>query len=116
MTRRRLTLLLPVVAVLGVAACGGGAPAEDAASSPASLADAAAFAGDRTSSEGAAAGAREAASAATLFTTGADGLLHAREVELPDLANTRVRAEALVQRVVAESGTFPKGCGCWTYS
>ena len=45
---------------------------------------------------------------ASLFATGTDGLLHVREVELPDLPTTRARAEALVQRVVEEAGTFPE--------
>ncbi len=38
---------------------------------------------------------------------GPDGRLRFREVELPDLPTTRERAEALVRRVVNESGTFP---------
>ena len=46
--------------------------------------------------------------AARLFAAGEDGLLHAREVELPRFPTTRGRAEALVQRIVEESGTFPE--------
>lgn len=50
----------------------------------------------------------EVREAARLFAAGEDGLLHAREVELPNLPTTRGRAEALVQRIVEESGTFPE--------
>ncbi len=46
--------------------------------------------------------------AAKLYAAGPDGLLHAREVELPRFPTTRGRAEALVQRIVDESGTFPE--------
>ena len=45
---------------------------------------------------------------ARLFAAGADGLLHAREVALPRFSTTRGRAEALVRRIVEESGTFPE--------
>lgn len=45
---------------------------------------------------------------AVLFAAGSDGLLHAREVELPHLSTTRGRAEMLVQKIVEESGTFPE--------
>lgn len=46
---------------------------------------------------------------ARLFAVGADGLLTAREIELPASPTTRSRAEALVERLVAESGAFPEG-------
>ena len=45
---------------------------------------------------------------ARLFAAGEDGLLHARDVELPRFPTTRGRAEALVERIVEESGTFPE--------
>ena len=46
---------------------------------------------------------------ATLFTVGSDGRLRPRTVELPPLKGTRAQAEALVGRVVEESGAFPEG-------
>ena len=48
-----------------------------------------------------------APSTASLFEAGSDGLLRPRQVELPPLPTTRGRAEALVRRLVEESGTFP---------
>ncbi len=96
---------LPVAAWWGVAACGP-VPAEESGAPPAA-GEAAAVAP---------AGAETAAPAiqdpdapgARLFAAGPDGLLHLREVELPRVSTTRGRAEALVQRIVEESGTFPE--------
>ncbi len=48
---------------------------------------------------------------ARLFAVGPDGLLIAREVELPGTSTTRSRAEALVRQLVEESGAFPEGAG-----
>ena len=106
--RRRIPAgaFLPVVALWGVAACDV-VPAEQPGTVPA----------DGDAAEVAPAGAETAAPAlqgpearegARLFAAGPDGLLHVREVELPRFSTTRGRAEALVQRIVEESGTFPE--------
>ena len=105
--RRRISAraFLPAAAWWGVAACGA-VPADDSGAPPAA-GEAAAVAP---------AGAETAAPAiqdpdaqgARLFAAGPDGLLHLREVELPRVSTTRGRAEALVQRIVEESGTFPE--------
>ena len=106
--RRRIPdgALVPALA-LGVLAACGVVPADETGTAPA--------AGDPASVV--AAGAQAAASAiqdqdvveaARLYAAGPDGLLHAREVELPRFPTTRGRAEALVQRIVDESGTFPE--------
>lgn len=46
---------------------------------------------------------------AKYFGLGQDGRLHPRLFELPPSAVTRAEAEAVVRRVVADSGTFPPG-------
>ena len=101
------TLLLSAAAFSGFAACGAG-PGEESGAAPASE--------DRASASAALPGDAEAPQfqdpevleAVRLFAAGADGLLHAREVELPSFPTTRGRAEALVQQIVKESGTFPE--------
>jgi hypothetical protein len=96
-------VLLPTVVSWGFAACGLGPveesdPTADSASMSAPVLDAdVARLPDPQAPEG-----------ARLFAAGTDGLLHAREVELPRFSTTRGRAEALVQRIVEESGTFPE--------
>lgn len=50
-----------------------------------------------------------APSEARYFGLGRDGRLHARTFELPPSSVTRGEAEAVVRRVVADSGTFPQG-------
>lgn len=91
---RALSWSLSVAALPG---CGGAPTEEAAADAPAPLA------------AGAAPRAQESSAAplASLFEAGSDGLLHSREVELPDFPTTRGRAEALVRRLVEEAGTFP---------
>ena len=46
---------------------------------------------------------------ARFFALAPDGRLHPRRFELPPGAATRGEAEAVVRRVVADSGTFPPG-------
>lgn len=96
-----------MVGALGLAVCGT-APAEDPASLQASLDESGPAADLPVSSEVLQAPEEEEASAVKLFATGADGLLHPREVELPPFPTTRARTEALVQQVVEEAGTFPE--------
>ena len=91
---------LPAVALWGVAACDV-VPAEESGAAPAAVAPAGAEAA------AAAIPVPSALEGARLFAAGPDGLLHVREVELPRFSTTRGRAEALVQRIVEESGTFP---------
>ena len=86
----------------GLAACDV-IPADSSGGAPAA-GDAAAVAGEAAVPQVQETEVREGA---RLFAAGADGLLHARDVELPRFPTTRGRAEALVQRIVAESGTFP---------
>lgn len=50
-----------------------------------------------------------APSEAKYFALGRDGRLHPRTFELPPGSATRGEAEAVVRRVVADSGTFPSG-------
>ena len=106
--RRRIPAgaLLPVVALWSVAACDV-VPADESGTVPGTGDVAAAV---PAGAEAAAAAIRdpEALEGARLFAAGPDGLLHVREVELPRFATTRGRAEALVQRIVEESGTFPE--------
>ncbi len=105
--RRRIPAgaFLPVVALWGAAACDV-VPAEEAGTAPAD-GDAAAVAPADADTAPAIQDA-EALEGARLFAAGPDGLLHVREVELPRFSTTRGRAEALVQRIVEESGTFPE--------
>lgn len=105
--RRRIPAgaFLPVVALWGAAACDV-VPAEEAGTAPAD-GDAAAVAPAGADTAPAIQDA-EALEGARLFAAGPDGLLHVREVELPRFSTTRGRAEALVQRIVEESGTFPE--------
>ncbi|MDE2881555.1 MAG: GerMN domain-containing protein [Acidobacteriota bacterium] len=105
--RRRIPAgaFLPVVALWGVTACNV-VPAEEAGTASAD-GDAAAVAPARADTTPAIQDA-EALEGARLFAAGPDGLLHVREVELPRFSTTRGRAEALVQRIVEESGTFPE--------
>ena len=105
--RRRIPAgaFLPVVALWGVTACDV-VPAEEAGTAPAD-GDAAAVAPAGADTAPAIQDA-EALEGARLFAAGPDGLLHVREVELPRFSTTRGRAEALVQRIVEESGTFPE--------
>lgn len=106
--RRRRTPgggFLATVVFWGAAGCGV-LPAETPETVPAAGDAAAAPAG----SEAAAPAIQdpEALEGARLFAAGPDGLLHVLEVELPPFPTTRSRAEALVQRIVEESGTFPE--------
>ncbi len=105
--RRRIPAgaFLPAVALWGVTACDV-VPAEEAGTAPAD-GDAAAVAPAGADTAPAIQDA-EALEGARLFAAGPDGLLHVREVELPRFSTTRGRAEALVQRIVEESGTFPE--------
>ncbi len=105
--RRRIPAgaFFPVVALWGVTACDV-VPAEEAGTAPAD-GDAAAVAPAGADTAPAIQDA-EALEGARLFAAGPDGLLHVREVELPRFSTTRGRAEALVQRIVEESGTFPE--------
>ena len=98
---------MPLAAAVswGLAACGV-APADESDPAPASedLASVSpALPGPAESLQ-----VQEVLDAAKLFAVGADGLLHAREVELLRVPTTRGRAEALVQKIVEESGTFPE--------
>ncbi len=105
--RRRIPAgaFLPVAAWWGVTACGA-VPVEESGAPPAA-GDAAAVA--PAGAEAAAPASQDPdAQGARLFAAGPDGLLHLREVELPRVSTTRGRAEALVQRIVEESGTFPE--------
>ena len=106
--RRRTsgTAFLPAVA-LGVLAACGVVPADESGSAPAT-GDAATVAPAGAETAASAIQDPEALEGARLFAAGPDGLLHARDVELPRFPTTRGRAEALVQRIVDESGTFPE--------
>ena len=106
--RRRTsgTVFLPAVA-LGVLAACGVVPADDSGTAPA-VGDAAAVAPAGAETAAPAIPDPEAEEGARLFAAGPDGRLHARDVELPRFPTTRGRAEALVQRIVEESGTFPE--------
>ena len=104
--RPRLTALLSACCLWGYTACGAPA-AEDAANPEVSRIQAAGPALP-AAPEASSVQEPEAPPAARLFAAGADGLLHAREVELPALPTTRSRAQALVQKIVEESGTFPE--------
>lgn len=105
--RLRLTALLAACGLWGFAACGAPGANESATADIAS-AQAGVPAGGQAAPEPFEAGARDASAGATLFTAGVDGLLYAQEVELAAFPTTRGRAEALVQKVVEESGTFPE--------
>ena len=108
-TRRRRTpgsAFLPAVAVWGLAACGV-VPAQESGAVPAT-GDAASVVPAGAEAAASAIQDQDALEAARLYAAGPDGLLHAREVELPRFSTTRSRAEALVQRIVEESGTFPE--------
>ena len=107
-TRRRRvagSAFLPAVGLWGLAACGV-VPGDESGPAPAT-GDAASVAPAGADAAVPAIQDPEALDAARLFAAGPDGLLHAREVELPQFPTTRGRAEALVQRIVEESGTFP---------
>ena len=106
--RRRRTpasAFLPAVGLCGLAACGV-LPAEESGTVPAT-GDAVSVAPAGAEAAAPAIQDQDVLEAARLYAAGPDGLLHAREVELPRFATTRARAEALVQRIVEESGTFP---------
>lgn len=100
--RIRRVALLSVVVFRGLAACGT-EPVEESGAT----ADAASISSPAPDADVSRSRDQQAPEAARLFAAGADGLLHVREVELPRLPTTRGRAEALVQRIVEESGTFP---------
>ena len=105
--RPRLTALLAASGLWGFAACG--APgANESATADVAPAQAGVPAAGQVAPEPFEAGAQDASEGATLFTAGVDGLLYAQEVELAAFPTTRGRAEALVQKVVEESGTFPE--------
>ena len=106
--RRRIpeSAFLPVVAVWGLSACGV-VPAEESGAVPAG-GDAASVVPAGAETAASAIQDQDVLEAARLYAAGPDGLLHAREVELPRFSTTRGRAEALVQRIVDESGTFPE--------
>ena len=106
--RRRIPggVFLPAVGLWGLAACGV-IPAEESGTVP-SAGDAPAAVPAGAEDAAPAIQDAQALDAARLFAAGPDGLLHAREVELPRLPTTRGRAQALVQRIVEESGTFPE--------
>ncbi len=94
-------------ATLWVLAACGAVPADESSPAPA-VGDAAAVARAGAGTAAPAIQDPEALEGARLFAAGPDGLLHVREVELPRFSTTRGRAEALVQRIVEESGTFPE--------
>ncbi len=107
-SRGSLQAALALAASLGGLATCGPLPAGDSdqASAPGGAAPGA---GATTESAAAPGGQdQDRRDAARLFTAGPDGLLHLQEVELPRFSTTRGRAEALVQKIVAESGTFPE--------
>lgn len=104
--RLRLAALIPTWGLWGFAACGA-PPAEEAATSQTSRTQATAPPGSGIAPEEPQVQEPEASELARLFAAGPDGLLHAREVELPQFPTNRSRAEALVQKVVEEAGTFP---------
>lgn len=98
--------LLVALSLWGCTACGEGPDEAPASGDPAAVAPAV-----LATAEGAEIPAMQepgGVEAVLLFQVNADGLLDAREVELPRHPTTRGRAEALVQRIVAESGTFPE--------
>lgn len=103
------------VALPGVLACGADGPPEieSASSAPPRTEDG--TPGDTGDTEGAAPVAETEAPAppppteARYFRVGADGRLHPVPFELPPSAVTRDEAEAVVRRVVADSGAFPRG-------
>lgn len=105
--RRRMPAgaLLSAVALWVLATCGA-VPADESAAVPAA-GDAASVAPAGADAAAPAIRDPEAREGARLYAAGPDGLLHVRDVELPRFSTTRGRAEALVQRIVAESGTFP---------
>lgn len=102
----RLTALLSAGSLWGLAACG--APPADKAAAPEAGRIQAAGPALQVAPETSEVREGDESTAAMLFTAGADGLLHAVEVELPALPTTRGRAEALVQKIVEEAGTFPE--------
>lgn len=106
--RRRTSIgaFLPAVGLWGLAACGV-VPAEESGPVPAT-GDSSAVVPAGAEATAPAIQDAEARATARLFAAGPDGLLHAREVALPRLPTTRGRAQALVQRIVEESGTFPE--------
>lgn len=106
--RRRMPAgaLLSAVALWVLAACGA-VPADESAAVPAA-GDAMSVVPDGAGAAAPAIRDPETREGARLYAAGPDGLLHVREVELPRFSTTRGRAEALVQRIVAESGTFPE--------
>ena len=100
-------VLLAAAVSWGLAACGV-VPADESDSAPASEELASVSPALPESAEALQVQDQEVLDTAWLFAAGADGLLHAREVELPRVPTTRGRAEALVQKIVEESGTFPE--------
>ena len=101
------TTLLSTVGLWGLSACGA-VPAEESDAAPASGDPAPVSLAGADGAEILQVQDQEVLEAARLFAAGADGLLHSREVELPRFPTTRGRAEALVQKIVEESGTFPE--------
>ena len=100
-------VLLAAAVFWGLAACGV-VPADESDSAPPSEDLASVSPALPEPAEALQVQDQEVPDAAKLFAAGADGLLHAREVELlPRVPTTRARAEALVQKIVEESGTFP---------
>ena len=108
-TRRRPipnSAFVPAVALWVLAACGA-VPADESGAVPAA-GDPASVVPAGVDAAASAIQDQDVVEAARLYAAGPDGLLHAREVELPRFPTTRGRAEALVQRIVDESGTFPE--------
>ena len=96
----------PAVALWVLAGCGV-VPADEPGTAPAT-GDPASVVAPGAQAAASAIQDQDVLDAARLYAAGPDGLLHAREVELPRFPTTRGRAEALVQRIVDESGTFPE--------
>ena len=106
--RRRIpgSAFLPAV-IFGVPAACGVVPGDESGAVPAT-GDAAVVVPAGVEAAASAIQDQDVPEVARLYAAGPDGLLHARDVELPRFPTTRSRAEALVQRIVEESGTFPE--------
>lgn len=102
--------LLIATALAGLPGCAADDPAETAIGTGAPEAGVAADPGALPAEPEATEALPPAAPAeARYFGLGRDGRLHARTFELPPSSVTRGEAEAVVRRVVADSGTFPQG-------
>lgn len=105
------------LAFSGVLACGADRPAETgsgASTDPPVESGAPVESGDPAATDAAPVAETEAPAPpppteARYFRVGSDGRLHPVSFELPPSAVTRDEAEAVVRRVVADSGAFPRG-------